>query len=212
MSPGFFLVLEGPEGAGKSTLAGAILQELRDRGVDPLSVREPGGTPAAEHARRALLEPGPRLDPRTELLFVAAARAHLVQSVIRPALEAGRFVLSDRFELSTMAYQGAGRGIAAETVALVNRIATGGLQPDLTLILDIPPDVGRSRQDAAGKSRDRLEQEDGAFHARVADAYRSAAGTGFVHIDGTLPPAEVLVEARRAIDRARPGTFAVAAG
>jgi dTMP kinase len=212
VSRGFFLVLEGPEGSGKSTLAAALVGALSERGIETVAVREPGGTPAAEHARRALLEPGPRLDPQTELLFVAAARAHLVQSVIRPALEAGRFVISDRFELSTMAYQGAGRGVAAETVALVNRIATGGLRPDLTLILYVPPDVGRSRQVAAGKSPDRLEQEDAAFHARVAAAYRNATGDGLVQLDGTAPASEVLAEARRAIDLARPGTFGVEAG
>lgn len=207
MTGGFFLVVEGPEGAGKSTLAAAMVQALRDRGLEPVAVREPGGTPAAEYARRALLEPGPRLEPQTELLFVAAARAHLVQSVIRPALEAGRFVVSDRYDLSTSAYQGAGRGLSAETVALVNRIATRGLRPDLTLVLNVPPLVGRARQDAVAKQRDRLEQEDADFHERVAEAYRSATGEGIVHLDASRPAGSVLADARSAVERARPGTF-----
>ena len=212
MRQGFFLVLEGPEGAGKSTLADALVRALRERSIETLAVREPGGTPAAEYARRALLEPGPPLEPETELLFVAAARAHLVQSVIRPALSAGRFVVSDRFALSTVAYQGAGRGVPSETVALVNRIATGGLTPDLTLVLDVPAAVGRARQDASGKHRDRLEQEDERFHERVAAAYRDAAGDGVLHIDATRPPAQVLADARDAVERARPGTFAGVVG
>jgi dTMP kinase len=204
---GFFLVLEGPEGAGKTTLAAALLEAMRGAGLDPVAVREPGGTPAAEHARRALLDPDARLEPHVELLFVAAARAHLVQSIIRPALAAGRIVVSDRYELSTVAYQGAGRGIPLETVAAVNHVATSGLRPDLTLVLDVPPETGASRQRDAGKSRDRFEREDRGFHDRVYQAYRTAGGPGIRRLDGTLPPAAVLAAARSALIEARPETF-----
>jgi dTMP kinase len=204
---GFFLVLEGPEGAGKTTLAGALVERMRRHGLEPVAVREPGGTPPAEHARRALLDPESRLDPHVELLFVAAARAHLVQSIIRPALAAGRIVVSDRYDLSTAAYQGAGRGIPPETVATVNQVATGGLRPDLTLVLDVPPDIGGSRQREAGKARDRFEQEDREFHERVYRAYRSAAGPGIRHIDGTGAPGAVLDAAWTALAETRPETF-----
>lgn len=204
---GFFLVLEGPEGAGKTTLAGALAHRMRLQGVEPVAVREPGGTPAAEHARQALLDPGSRLDPHVELLFVAAARAHLVQSIIRPALEAGRIVVSDRYDLSTVAYQGAGRGIPAETVATINQVATGGLRPHLTLVLDVPPDIGVGRQREAGKARDRFEQEDREFHERVFRAYRAAAGPGIRHIDGTATPGAVLEAAWTALVEADPETF-----
>ena len=204
---GFFLVLEGPEGAGKTTLAAALADRIRAQGLEPVAVREPGGTPAAERARQALLDPESRLEPHVELLFVAAARAHLVQSIIRPALAAGRIVLSDRYDLSTVAYQGAGRGIPAETVATVNQVATGGLRPDLTLVLDVPPDIGGARQREAGKVRDRFEREDPDFHERVYRAYRAAAGPGIRHIDGTGSPEGVLEACWAALAEARPETF-----
>jgi dTMP kinase len=204
---GFFLVLEGPEGAGKTTLARALAERMRERGLDPVSVREPGGTPAAEHARRALLDPDSRLDPQVELLFVAAARAHLVQSVIRPALAAGRIVVSDRYDLSTMAYQGAGRGVPTGIVASVNQVATAGLRPDLTLVLDVTPETGTARQAAAGKARDRIEQEGPEFHERVRQAYREAAGPGVRHLDGSRKPELVLEAAWSVLGEVRPELF-----
>ena len=212
MSEGFFLVLEGPEGAGKSTLAAALADRMRARGLDPVLVREPGGTPAAERVREALLDPVNRFDAPTELLFVAAARAHLVLSVIRPALDGGRIVVSDRYDLSTEAYQGAGRGLDRGTVSTVNRVATGGLRPHLTLVLDLPPSAGRARQEAAGKSRDRMEREDAAFHERVAAAYLAADGPGVRHLDGSNPPEDVFRAAWAALAEARPETFGPAGG
>jgi dTMP kinase len=205
--PGFFLVLEGPEGAGKSTLGAALARRMREIGVEPVLVREPGGTPAAEHVRQAFLDPASRFEPVSELLFVTAARANLIHEVIRPALQAGRVVLSDRFDLSTAAYQGAGRGLDPAVVELVNRCATGGLMPDLTLVLDVPPAVGRARQSAAGKAKDRMEQEDAAFHERVAAAYLGAAGPGIFHLDGTQPPAAVLEAAWERLVHERAETF-----
>ena len=212
MSDGFFLVLEGPEGAGKSTLSSALAGRMRSRGLDPVLVREPGGTPAAERVREALLDPANHFDPPTELLYVAAARAHLVQSIIRPSLETGRVVVSDRYDLSTVAYQGAGRGLDRGMVDTVNRVATGGLQPHLTLVLDLPPGAGRARQQAAGKARDRMEREDTAFHDRVAAAYLAANGPGVRHLDGSGSPAEVLEAAWAILAEVRPETFSGVGG
>ena len=185
---GFFLVLEGPEGAGKTTLAQALAERLRQAGHDPVVVREPGGTPAAEALRRELLHADRSWTPERELLYLATARADLVGQVIRPGLEAGRIVLSDRYDLSTMAYQAAGRGLPLEMVAWVNAAATGGLRPDLTLILDLPSELGTARQLAAGKMRDRLDRESTEFHRMVAAHYREAKGPGIVHLDARLPP------------------------
>lgn len=207
MSRGLFIVIEGPEGAGKSTLAAALAGRMRQGGVEPVTVREPGGTPAAERIRECFLDPAIRFDPPTELLYIAAARAHLVQDVIGPALAAGRVVLSDRFDLSTLAYQGAGRGLDPRTIAAVNDVATGGLQPHLTLVLDIPAEVGRARQRAAGKNHDRMEREDPGFHDRVARAYLAASGNGVRHLDGTLAPDPLLEAAWSEVVAAAPETF-----
>ncbi len=147
---GLFIVLEGPEGSGKSTLHGGLAARMREVGVDPVVVREPGATRAAELARQALLDPEHTLVGRlAELFLYLAARADLVQQVIRPALDAGRVVISDRYTMSTEAYQMVGRRLPAEVVLPANRAATGGLVPDLTLVLDLPPEVGLARQVAA---------------------------------------------------------------
>jgi dTMP kinase len=204
---GFFLVIEGPEGAGKSTLAAGLTQRMRALGLDPVSVREPGGTPAAEAVRGAFLDPANRFAPNTELLYICAARAHLVQEVIRPALESGRPVVCDRYELSTVAYQGAGRGLDPGTVSLVNRVATAGLRPHLTLVLDIPPEVGLARQRRGEKDHDRLEREDADFHRRVAAAYLAATGDGVRHLDAVASPAAVLEAAWAEVVSAAPATF-----
>lgn len=188
---GVFVAIEGPEGAGKSTLIRGLARRLAAAGRVPVEVREPGGTPVAEAARAAFLDPALDASPRAELFLLLAARADLVHKVIRPALEAGRVVLCDRYELSTEAYQVAGRGLDAAAVRSANRLATGGLMPDLTLVLDVPVAVGQARQAAAGKVPDRLERADAAFHARVTAAFRAAAGAGVVHLDGTAAPAVV---------------------
>ena len=169
MSPsGFFLVVEGPEGSGKTTLGAALATRMREAGIEPVTVREPGGTPAAEHVRKAFLDPASRFEPASELLFVTAARANLVHEVIRPALLAGKVVLSDRYDLSTLAYQGAGRGLDLVLVESVNHCATGGLRPELTLVLDLPASAGRDRQAAAGKAQDRMEEALAAFEKAKA--------------------------------------------
>lgn len=204
---GFFLVLEGPEGAGKSTLARGLAGRFRAAGVEPVLVREPGGTPAAEALRHELLHDDRHWTPEAELLYIAAARADLVAKVIRPALAEGRTVLSDRFDLSTFAYQVGGRGLPPGEVRWVNRAATGGLQPDLTLVLDLPESVGRDRQIAQGKARDRLDREDAEFHRRVGQVYRTVAGPGIVHLDALQSPEALEASAWAAIRSAAPGRW-----
>jgi dTMP kinase len=204
---GFFIALEGPEGSGKSTLAGLLADRMRQQGVEPVVVREPGATRAAELARQALLDPEHTLGAASELFFYLAARADLVQRVIRPALEADRVVLSDRFTPSTEAYQMAGRGLSPDVVIPAAQLAAAGLRPDLTLILDLPPDVGRARQVAAGKRLDRPDGESGEFHRRVLAYYLAVTGDGVRHLDGFLPPDRLLQEAWREIAAAAPGRF-----
>jgi dTMP kinase len=207
---GLFVVLEGPEGSGKSTLMPSLAERMREVGVDPVVVREPGGTRAAEIARQALLDPDHHLEPLAELFFFLAARADLVHSVIRPALDGGRVVLSERFVLSTEAYQMVGRGIPPDVVLPANRAAAGGLEPDLTLILDLPPDVGLARQVAGGKRLDRLDREASEFHRRVIAYYLAARGEGVRHLDGCLPPDRLLQVAWSAVVEAAPETFGAA--
>jgi dTMP kinase len=204
---GFFVVLEGPEGSGKSTLLGPLAECMRASKVDPVVVREPGGTHAAEIARAALLDPDHPLGPVAELFFFLAARADLVQTVIQPALAAGRVVLSDRFALTTEAYQMAGRGLDPAMVRTANQAATLGIQPDLTLILDLTPEVGQARQLAAGKRQDRLERESVDFHRRVLEYYLAVKGRGVRHLDARLPPDQLLQVAWTEIRNAAPVAF-----
>jgi dTMP kinase len=206
---GLFVVLEGPEGSGKSTLLGPLAERMRSTGVEPVVVREPGGTRAAEIARQALLDPEHPVGPLAELFLYLAARADLVQTIIRPALASGRVVLSDRFALSTEAYQMAGRGLDPTLVRVANQAATHGLSPDLMLILDLPPDVGQARQVAAGKRQDRLDRESADFHRRVVEYYLAVKGDGVRHLDGRLPPDQLLQAAWSEVRAAAPETFRV---
>ena len=180
-----FVVVEGPEGAGKSTLVRWLAGQVRAEGHGVLTVREPGGTPIAEAARKLALKSRHDRAFGAELFLFLAARADLVERVIRPALADGQIVIADRFGLSTLAYQVAGRGLPQGDVEAALRVATGGLSPDLTLVLDVPVAVGRERQRTAGKVSDRIEREDDTFHTRVREAYRSASGPGIVHIDAS---------------------------
>ncbi|HEX6434089.1 MAG TPA: dTMP kinase [Gemmatimonadales bacterium] len=212
MSRGFFIVLEGPEGSGKSTLMGPLAERMRVHQVDPVVVREPGTTRAAEIARQALLDPEHPVGPLAELFLYLAARSDLVETVIRPALEAGRVVMSDRFALSTEAYQMVGRGLDPALVGAGNRAATQGITPDLTLILDLSPELGQARQIAAGKRQDRLDQESVEFHRRVVEYYLAVQGKGVRHLDGRLPPDQLLQAAWAEVRAAAPALFPVVVG
>src|SRR3989440_11466917 len=181
---GVFVVVEGPEGAGKSTLVRALATRLLAEGRDVVTVREPGGTPVAEAARKVALKFPHDMAPAAELFLFLTARADLVHRIIRPALDAGDVVVADRFDLSTMAYQVAGGGLPAEEVTQAIRLATGGLVPDVTLVLDIPVDVGRARQRAAHKVQDRFERQDDAFHRRGGEGDPPAPGAGGRPVDG----------------------------
>jgi dTMP kinase len=207
---GFFVVLEGPEGSGKSTLVGPLAECMRASGVDPVVVREPGSTRAAEIARQALLDPDHPVGPLAELFLYLAARADLVQSTIRPALDSGRVVISDRFALSTEAYQMVGRGLDPALVRVGNQAATGGIRPDLTLILDLSPELGQARQIAAGKRQDRLDRESAEFHRRVVEYYLAVEGDGVRHLDGRLAPDQLLQAAWTEVRTAAPETFRAA--
>ncbi len=200
MSGGLFIALEGIEGSGKSSQVGLLADRLRAGGHDPLVVREPGGTALAEAARQLVLHGKDELTAAAELFLYLVARADLVARVIRPALAAGRLVLADRYELSTRAYQVAGRGLPLDAVTAAIGLATGGLVPDLYVVLDLPVGAGRARQAAQGKAPDRLERADDAFHERVAAAFRAAAGPGpVVHIAADAPAAAVHEAVWRAV-------------
>lgn len=205
--PGCFIVLEGPDGAGKSTLARALVDRMGQLGIHTTAVREPGGTPVAEALRNELLHDERTWSAEAELLYMVTARADLVAKVIRPALAAGQVVVSDRFDLSTIAYQGAGRGLPIDQVRWVNNAATGGLVPDITMVLDIDPAIGAERRRATGRGADRMEREELDFHQRVADAYLAADGPGVHHLQGGASPEAVLAQAWRVLEDGRPDIF-----
>jgi dTMP kinase len=191
---GRLITLEGIDGAGKSTLANALHAELsRRRPVELL--REPGGVVLSERIRELVKDPGLRCDPRAEALLYAAARAQLVDERLEPWLQAGTWVLLDRFVDSSLAYQGAGRGLGIEAIAELNRFATGGLTPDRTLLLRIDPVTAHARQISRQLAPDRLEQEEHAFFATIADAYDELAAADprrFRVVDADDTPENVL--------------------
>lgn len=202
--PGLFLAFEGVEGSGKSTQAGLLGEALRAAGREVTLAREPGTTPLGERIRAIVLDGADLEIPgRSELFLMLAARAAFVDQVVRPALEAGHIVISDRFELSTLAYQGAGRGVPVEEIRRANDLATGGLSPDATVLLTLPPEEGALRQERAAKRRDRLESAGVDFHRRVARGYEELAG---------WVPGIVRVEARGTIDEVQRGVWAALRG
>ena len=191
---GLFVTFEGGEGSGKSTQMARLAERLRRAGLDPLVVREPGGTRLAEAIRGLLLDPGAPIAALSEALLMVAASADLVASRLRPALDAGRVVLCDRYTDSTLAYQGGGRGIDPALLASWNRAATGGLVPDLTLLFDLDPELGLARRAAAHGSANRIDLESEAFHARVRERYLQLAraeGSRFTVLDADRPPDEL---------------------
>lgn len=189
-----FIVFEGGEGAGKSTQSRALADYLEARGHRVRRTREPGGTPAAEAIRAVLLDPANTgLDDRAEALLFAAARGDHAARVIRPALAAGEIVISDRYLDSSVAYQGVARDLGAERVADLSLWATGGLVPDLTIVLDVDPAVGLAR--VVGP--DRLESEPVEWHRRVRQAFleiAAAAPDRYLVLDGTRPVEDLAVE------------------
>jgi dTMP kinase len=204
--PGRLIAFEGVEGAGKSTQLELLRRVLEGRGGPPVSrprevvvTREPGGTPAGERVRAVVLDPEVELHPRAEALLFAAARAELVEEVIRPALERGAVVLCDRYLDSSLAYQGGARGLGVGPVIEVNRFATGGVVPDLVVLLDLDPAAGLARR--AG-DRDRIEAQELDFHRRVRSAFRDLAAADparFCVVDAAAPVAEVAARVQAAV-------------
>lgn len=193
------ITFEGPEGSGKSTQAKRLAEWLEEGGRNVLSTREPGGTPLGETVRQRLLDPdGTSLTPRAELLLYLAARAQHVEERIRPALRQGIVVICDRFTDASVAYQGYGRQLGADPVRRLNAFATDGLQPDLTFILDLEPEVGLGRARRGSEAEwgtvegDRLEREALAFHHRVREGYLALAESA--------PERCVLLDATASID------------
>ncbi|MGH9042269.1 MAG: dTMP kinase [Acidimicrobiia bacterium] len=186
MSP--FVVLEGPDGGGKSTQVQRLAERFRDGGREVVTTREPGATAAGAAIRAVVLGEGP-IDARTEALLIAADRAEHAAQVLRPALERGAVVVSDRYIPSSLAYQGVARGLGVDEIERLSAWATGGLAPDLVIVLDVPADVGASRR--AGP-QDRMEREDATFRRAVRQAYLDLAPRyGWVVVDGTGSVEEV---------------------
>ncbi len=192
--PALFVTFEGGEGSGKSTQVARLAARLRAHALDPLVTREPGGTPLAEGIRALLLDPERQPVALAEALLMVASRAQLVETLLRPAIAAGRVVLCDRYADSTLAYQGGGRGIDAALLAGWNRAATGEVVPDLTLLFDVPPDTGLDRRAHAVGATNRLDRESRDFHARVRARYLELAAAEPARwrvLDALLPPDEL---------------------
>jgi dTMP kinase len=197
------ITIEGIDGAGKTTLAAALKDALQARGVDVRLLREPGGVEASERVRELVKDPAVRIGARAEALLYAAARAQLVEEALRPLLESGAWVVLDRFVDSSLAYQGAGRDLGIEPVRAINRFATGGLDPDRTLLLRLDPALARSRSRARLEDLDRLEAESEDFFERIDRAYRELAAAEPARIrviDATAAPESVLADALAALD------------
>ena len=175
---GKFITFEGPEGSGKTTQIALLAKFLSKKGLAIVTTREPGGEKVAEKIRRLLLSPASNLEPLAELFLYAASRLQHVEKIIRPALARGAIVLCDRFSDATMAYQGYGRGISKKWIKQINKIATAGLKPDLTIVLDLEPGLGLKRVRRLKKRADRidrLEREALSFHTRVRQGYLALA-------------------------------------
>ncbi len=190
-----FVTLEGPEGAGKSTVIKMLAERIRAQGFTVLVTREPGDGPVGKQIREILLH-GEKIASTTELFLFLADRAQHVEAIIRPALQRGEFVLCDRYSDSTLVYQGYGRGLDLDMLRRLNEIATGGLQPDVTLLLDLPPEVGLARQG----SKDRLDLEPIEFHQKIRD--------GFLKEAEAEPGRWVVIDAKQEVDKVIEGSEA----
>ncbi|TML09440.1 MAG: dTMP kinase [Actinobacteria bacterium] len=195
---GRLITIEGLDGAGKTTLCQGLAAALPGARL----LREPGGVELSERIRELVKDPSLDVDARAEALLYAAARAQLVASLVRPLLDGGTTVLLDRFVDSSLAYQGAGRGLGVDAVRAINDFGTGGLVPDVTLLMRIDPAAGRARQADRGEEPDRLEREDGAFFDAIARAYDELAAAEpqrFRVLDASAKPDEVLAAALEAV-------------
>jgi dTMP kinase len=202
MPRGRLITIEGIDGAGKTTLAAALEERLRAHGLTVARLREPGGVRAAERVRDVVTDPALNISPRAEALLYASARAQLVDEAITPLLESGTWVLLDRFVDSSLAYQGAGRGLGIDAVRAINQLATGGLAPDRTLLLTIDSALARSRSRSRAHPADRLEREEGEFFDRIAEGYRVLAAAEperIRQIDASRSPGEVLADSWAAL-------------
>ena len=191
MQRGRLVVFEGAEGAGKTTQIRLLAEQLTKAGIPCVAVREPGGTPVGDDIRDILLHPEQEITAATEALLFMASRAELVAREILPDFVEGKVVLVDRFFLSTYAYQVYGRGLPEDEVRAANRLATGGLVPDITLLIDLPPAEGLSRADARG-ARDRMERADDEFHDRVGKAFRRFTDAKWQHSHPECGPIKLI--------------------
>jgi dTMP kinase len=192
-APGLFLCFEGGDGAGKSTQVRLLTAELEARGREVLVTRQPGGTALGAQIRELVLH-GDHVSPRAEALLFAADKAHHVDELIRPALASGTVVVTDRYTDSSIAYQGAGRDLGADEIRELQHWAVGGLFPDLTIVLDVSPEVGRARR---GDLHDRLESEADIFHAAVRQGFLDLAAREpqrYLVIDAGLPAEQIHAE------------------
>lgn len=198
-----FITLEGPEGSGKSAHIPALAEDLRQQGYEVVVTREPGGTPIGDEIRNTLLKLGnTAMHPTTEILLFQASRAQHVNELIRPALAAGKIVLCDRFADSTMAYQGYGHQTNLEELSQIIRFATGGLQPDLTLLLDVDIEIGLQRRSADGDNWNRLDAKEKAFHQRVRKGYLQMAAADperWAIVDASQPLQAVCDEIKKVV-------------
>jgi dTMP kinase len=203
-TPGLFIAFEGGDGAGKSTQAALLAEALESRGLTVLRTREPGGTSIGEKLRSLVLDHGHgHIDAHTEALIFAASRAAHASQVIRPALERGEVVLTDRYIDSSVAYQGAGRDLGTDAVRSLNEWATSGLQPDLTVLLDVDPADGRRRRTAGDATEDRLESEADEFHTTIRNAFLELAANrpdSYLVLPANLPVPDIAAQILARID------------